>query len=69
MADYLEGPYFILPSSVHETILLPDRGESAEGLLEIVKEINHTQVAPEEVLTDSVYHFTPGDRFLRREIL
>lgn len=69
VADYLEGPCFILPSSVHETILLPDRGESAEGLLEIVKEINHTQVAPEEVLTDSVYHFTPGDRFLRREIL
>ena len=66
VGSYLKRPYFILPSSVHEMILLPDRGEDAAGLHEIVEEINRTQVLGEEVLTDSVYHFTPGDSALRR---
>lgn len=50
---------FILPSSVHEVILIPDDGElEAEELWKMVCEINATQVEPEEVLTDSVYYFS-----------
>lgn len=63
----LGGAYFILPSSVHELILLPDSGEEAEELLRIVTEINHTQVAEEEILTDAVYKFTPGSEFFTKE--
>lgn len=66
-AEYIGGDYFVLPSSVHEVILLPDRGEEAEGLLEIVAEINHTQVAEEEILIDAVYKYTSGDTFIHRE--
>lgn len=66
IADYLRGPFFILPSSVHETILLTDYGEEPEGLLQIVTEINHTQVAEEEVLNDAVYHYSPGDGSFRK---
>ena len=47
-------------------ILLPDHGEEAGDLLEIVTEINHTQVAEEEILTDAVYKYEPGDAFIRR---
>ncbi len=61
------GPYFILPSSVHELILLPDSGEEAEDLLSIVTEINHTQVAEEEILTDAVYKYVPGDDAFTKE--
>lgn len=63
----LGGSYFILPSSVHELILLPDSGEEAEDLLRIVMEINHTQVAEEEILTDAVYKYTPGEDFFTKE--
>ena len=56
-ADYIGRDFFILPSSVHEVILLPDSGEEPEGLLQIVTEINHTQVSEEEILTDAVYFF------------
>lgn len=65
-ADYIGKDYFILPSSVHEVILLPDGGECAAELLQIVTEINHTQVIEEEILTDSVYHFSSGDKTFRR---
>ena len=63
----LRGAYFILPSSVHELILLPDSGEDAEDLLRIVMEINHTQVAEEEILTDAVYKYIPGNESFTKE--
>ena len=66
ISEYLGGSYFVLPSSVHEVILLPDHGEEAGDLLQIVTEINHTQVAEEEILTDAVYKYEPGDTFIRR---
>lgn len=48
--------FFILPSSIHELILVKDSGEmSAEEFQRMVMEINRTQVEPEEVLSDEVY--------------
>lgn len=50
--------YYILPSSIHEVILLPDEGlEAAEDLKQMIAEVNRTQVAPEEVLSDSLYYY------------
>ena len=49
---------YVLPSSVHEIILLEDNGnDNSENLRKMVKEVNATQVAEEEVLSDSVYYF------------
>ena len=49
---------FILPSSVNELILVTDSGQDPEVLLQIVKEVNRTQVEPGDVLTDAVYHYS-----------
>lgn len=58
----LGSDYYIMPSSVHEVIALPNTEVvNADDLRELVKEVNRTQVAPEEVLTDSVYIFTNGE--------
>jgi hypothetical protein len=48
---------FLLPCSVHEVILLPDRGLDAKTLKEMVQDVNETQVAEEEILSNSVYYF------------
>ncbi len=49
---------YILPSSVHEVILLPDMGfENADELKKMVYEVNRTQLSPDEVLSDSVYYY------------
>ena len=59
----LKQDYFILPSSVHEVLLLPDNGEMrAAELQQMVSEINRTVVDPSEQLTDSVYHYDAGER-------
>jgi len=47
---------YILPSSVHEVLLLADTGsEREEALKRMIAEVNNTQVAPEEVLSDNLY--------------
>ena len=49
---------FILPSSLHELILLPVNEEfSAENLLKMVQEINSTEVDEKDFLADTVYRF------------
>ena len=49
---------YILPSSIHEVILVPAKGKGdIEGLNEMVQDVNATQVEPEEVLSDHVYLF------------
>ena len=54
----LQKNFYILPSSVHEIILVPDENlEDAQRLQSMVREVNETQVSGEEVLTDSVYYY------------
>lgn len=55
LAQELGSDLYILPSSIHEILLLPVSAGKPEELAEIVKEVNRTQVMPEERLSDSVY--------------
>ena len=66
-ADYLNRDIFILPSSVHEVILVPSQGaQKAQNLVEMVREVNETQVEEEEILSDSVYYFSREDGLMSR---
>lgn len=61
------GGFFILPSSIHEVIFVPDApGVSLEFLLSSVRSINETTVAATEVLSNQVYYFDPEDGNIRR---
>ena len=50
--------FFVLPSSIHEVLLLPVMDEmSAWDLRQIVGTMNHQVVSDEEVLSDHVYRY------------
>jgi hypothetical protein len=74
-AERAGGDFFILPSSIHEVLIVPDNGKMDLASLEnMVKEVNATQVAPADKLTDSVYHydvqeriFELGEKFVERK--
>ncbi|MCR5279461.1 MAG: DUF5688 family protein [Lachnospiraceae bacterium] len=74
-AERAGGDFFILPSSIHEILIVPDKGEMGLKDLEaMVREVNATQVAPADKLTDSVYHydskekvFELGEKFVQRQ--
>lgn len=59
IADELESDLYILPSSIHEVLLIPVKHASSyEELSLMVNEVNRTQLAKEEILSDHVYYFS-----------
>lgn len=54
-----EEDFFILPSSVHETLLIPEsKSPSEKEMREAVYSINRTDVAREEWLSDHIYFYS-----------
>ena len=62
-AKQLGGDFFVLPSSIHEVILVKDNGNlDVGGLSAVVREVNSTTVSPEEQLSDNAYHYDSRER-------
>lgn len=58
IANHLDCDLYILPSSIHEVILLPATAtESVCALSQMVQDINQSDVAEEEILSDHVYYY------------
>lgn len=52
---------YILPSSIWEVIVINKANiDDSAGLLDIVKQVNRTQVSPEEQLADNVFEVVKG---------
>ena len=64
-AQKLGADLYILPSSVHEVILLPKLSMfEKDELVNMVKEVNTEGVAAEEVLSDHVYEYNRTQRLI-----
>ena len=51
--------FYILPSSVHEVLLIPaDNQISMSTLSSMVRDVNSSQLAREEILSDHVYYYS-----------
>ena len=62
-AERIGGEFFVLPSSVHEVLLVPDNGEMDWKELEnMVRTVNETTVEPQEKLSDHVYHYDSQEK-------
>ncbi len=58
-AEEMERDLYIIPSSIHEVLLLPTVMENdADRLSEMVREVNATQVEADEVLANHIYFFS-----------
>ncbi len=57
-AQRFRSDFYIFPSSIHEVILVPSVDfTNQENYAAMVQEINATQVAPEEILSDHIYFY------------
>lgn len=53
-----EGDFYILPSSIHEVLLLPcSAGFGPEEIRSLVHEVNSSEVQPEDFLSDNIYRY------------
>lgn len=61
-ASSVKTDLYIIPSSIHEVLLVPKREEyDKEYLSELVREVNTTELSPEEVLSDHIYYYSRKD--------
>lgn len=57
-AETLGGDFYVLPSSIHEVLLVADDGSMDLSYLEaMVRSVNETEVAPADRLSDHVFHY------------
>lgn len=57
-ADKIGHDFYILPSSIHETIFIPDDGMADRRmLLDMVRDVNRTEISEKEFLSDNIYHY------------
>lgn len=66
LADEMGGAYYLIPSSIHEVIIIPKvKGDAGgECLSRLVKEVNATQLQREEILSDHAYEYIPDEKRL-----
>jgi hypothetical protein len=69
IGDEINDNFYILPSSIHELLIVPEHVNSPfnlmacneedmiDNLLNMVKEVNRTSVANNEILSDNVYKY------------
>lgn len=72
LAEELKSNLYILPSSIHEILLLPDDSEkSLDCLSNMVKDINENHVREEEILSDHAYYYNRVEKrfFLQQKTL
>lgn len=57
LADSLEKNLYIIPSSIHEVLLVPDDGQKPEELNCMINEVNSTVLDKGDILSDHAYFY------------
>lgn len=58
LSETAQADLYVIPSSIHEVIVLPDSGfEDIMHLKQIIEEVNRTQVEPEDILSYQLYFY------------
>ena len=69
IAEEMSGDIVVLPSSIHESILLKkEKDTDFDTLREMVKEVNRAQLLPTEILSDEVYQYSRDTQTLSRVV-
>ena len=74
VADQVEGNYYVIPSSIHEVIVVPEKnypGSPDNAVVELndmVDQVNDAIVIPEDTLADETYHYDAEDKVFERSL-
>ncbi len=67
VSEQIGGDFYVLPSSLHELLIVPkSAGMELSELESMVREVNATQVEPDEKLSDHVYAYDSREKELFR---
>ena len=63
-AETIGGDYYVIPSSVHEIILFGRTDDRSDNIDSMIREVNATQLGPDDVLADHAYLYSRDDEVL-----
>lgn len=63
-ANIIGSDYYVIPSSVHELILVKKSDGAVYDIDRIIREVNSTQLGPDDVLSDHAYMYSLKDEVL-----
>lgn len=64
-AETIGGSFYMLPSSVHEFILIKDDGKpNAKDLNKMIRNVNETVLEPRDILASQCYHYDAKTKVL-----
>lgn len=74
VTEIIRRDFFVLPSSVHEVLLLPVRknvpvDEQIKDVCKLVSEANRNLLKPEEILTDNPFLYNYKEKTLRQLVI
>ena len=62
ISDKLDSNLYIIPSSVHEVLVLSEKlGDDKKSLQEMIRMVNETHLEPQDILSDSLYFYDRND--------
>ena len=68
-SEAIGGSFYMLPSSVHEFILIKDDGKpNAKDLNKMIRNVNETVLEPRDFLSDQCYHYDAKEKKLETGI-
>jgi len=66
VAEEIKEDFYVLPSSIHEVIILPKKyGSNKDYMVQMVREINGDNLSMEERLADNVYIYSRENKELQ----
>ena len=67
IAEKMKESFYVIPSSIHEVILIKDSfGFDAKTLEKMIREANEVAVAPKDRLSDHAYHYDAKEGLFER---
>lgn len=65
IADRLQNDFYILPSSVHELLVVPVTVDTpSEELIQLMRKVNRNEVEEDALLSDNIYLYHIEDKFM-----
>ncbi|MCR5082402.1 MAG: DUF5688 family protein [Parasporobacterium sp.] len=65
LSENIDEDLYILPSSIHEVIVLPCRNGDEERFNNMVKAVNREELAASDVLSDHIYRYSRKEKALQ----
>lgn len=62
LADRIGSNFFLIPSSIHEVMAVPEKDSDADSLALLLEEGNRICSAENEVLSDTIYYYDRGKK-------